>query len=84
MRINEEALRMAMQDVKDSCFLTALASEEINRFINGEDIGLFSESVCKELSLLYSNIILPSYQEYTHGEYIPNIFVKLSEGELDG
>lgn len=77
--MNIEALKQALEDVLNSCMLTANCDGEVRRFLQDGNLDAFSDGSRKELSLLYSNIILPSYQRHSGGNFIPNIFAQLEE-----
>lgn len=78
--MNLEALKLALKDVLERVMLTPECEEQTKVFLQEGDLTIFSDRSAKELSLLYKNIILPSYQFYSDQEYIPNIFARL---ELD-
>lgn len=76
MEINYKALKEAIRDVFESVGLTAESKAEIKSYLETEEISVpnFSEQCNHEISLVYNNILEPSYKFYSGGEYIPNIF----------
>lgn len=76
MEINYKALKEAIRDVFESVELTYDSREEIKKYLETEEISVpnFSEQCNHEISLVYKNILEPSYRYYSGGEYVPNIF----------
>lgn len=77
MEINYKALKLAIKDVYESVELTYDSREEIKNYLGTEELSVpnFSEQCNHEISLVYNNILEPSYKFYSGGGYIPNIFV---------
>ena len=77
--IDEKALYQALKEVKECVMMTSQGTLEMQKYLETGDISVFSAPVLHELSLLYSNIILPAYMHASGGKYLPNIFVKLED-----
>ena len=76
MEINYKALKEAIRDIYESVELTYDSREEIKGYLSGESLEPNFSDQCKhEISLVYNNILEPSYRFYSGGEYIPNIFI---------
>ena len=78
MEINYKALKEAIRDIFESVELTYDSREEIKNYLETEEILVpnFSDQCNHEISLVYNNILEPSYKFYSGGEYIPNIFIR--------
>ena len=77
MQINYEVLDKILLDlasVDDQ--ITVLCAEEINKFVHGHDMNVFSNSSLGELKGIFRVSLNSVYTAMT-GDYLPNIFVRM-------
>lgn len=77
MKINYEVLDKILLDlasVEDQ--ITVLCREEINKFVHGHDMNVFSNSSLSELKGIFRVSLNSVYTAMT-GDYLPNIFARM-------
>ena len=77
MEINYKVLDKILLDLAsvDDGQITVLCAEEINKFVHGHDMNVFSNSSLSELKGIFRVSLNSVYTAMT-GDYLPNIFCK--------
>ena len=76
MTINE-----AIKEVKESVQMTYDSQVNISQYLATKNFDILNNKCKREISLVYSNIFLPTYMYYSGGDVIPNIFAVEDEDE---
>ena len=80
MEINYAVLDKLLLGLLETDDISLKCKEEIPHFIETRDNGVFSDECLKELSGIFTLSLKPAYEAITE-TFIPNIFVRLNDGD---
>ena len=80
MEINYEYIANILSGYIGEGIFSVDCEEEIKKFAETKDINVLSQKSCEEINGVFVLTIRPAYQE-VYGKYIPNVFVRLENGD---
>ena len=80
MEINYEVLNKLLAGLLETDDVSLICKREISEFIESGDLRVFSDENLRQLSGIFTLSLKPAYEAIT-GKFIPNIFVRLENGD---
>lgn len=75
MEINYEVLRKLLEDLLYSDIVTFNCKQDIQKFLESNDMNVFSDESREELLGYYKFTLKDAYEAIT-GKFLPNVFAK--------